>query len=200
MDSAASETDVVAYLPDTVQDAVKVLITGPFAVGKTTMVHTLSEITPLHTEEALSEAGQHVDDLTGVPDKSTTTVAIDFGRLTLSDTLVLYLFGTPGQPRFDGLWQGLARGAMGAIVLVDTRRLEHSFPLLDRVEDLDLPYTVAANTFDGAPRHDLDELRLALDLRPGTPLVECDVRDRQSAANAVIALVEHLLSPQPEYP
>ncbi|WNV85018.1 ATP/GTP-binding protein [Umezawaea sp. Da 62-37] len=199
MDSAASETAVV-YLPDTVRYAVKILITGHFGVGKTTMVGSLSEVAPLHTEETLSQAGQPIDDLTGVAGKATTTVAIDFGRLTLTDTLVLYLFGTPGQPRFTDLWHTLAHGAMGTVVLVDARRLDQSFPLLDRVEDLGLPYAVAANTFDGAPRHDLHELRRALALSADTPLVDCDVRDRQSCAHAVIALVEHLLVRHPEHP
>jgi len=191
VDSAISDTSV-SYLAPTIVESAKILITGPFAVGKTTMVAALSEITPLRTEEALSQAGEAVDDLCWTPEKSTTTVAYDFGRLTLGPTLVLYLFGTPGQDRFSALWDSLAYGALGAVVLADTRRISDSFPMLDRLDGLGLPYAVAANTFDGAPRHHPDELRQSLALPPDTPLVECDARDRRSAASAVIALVEHL--------
>ncbi|RAY15714.1 ATP/GTP-binding protein [Actinomadura craniellae] len=182
------------YLRDTVQTAVKLLIVGHFAVGKTTFVGTLSEIRPLRTEERMTQAGTFVDDLAGIEDKTTTTVAMDFGRLTLSDRLVLYLFGTPGQQRFTRLWQDLSRGALGALVLVDTTRLDSSFEVMDLVERQGLPYAVAVNRFDGSPAVPEAELREALDLLPTTPLVQCDARDEASSLRALIALVDHLLT------
>jgi len=195
MDSApAFETAPPAYLPETVRTAVKLLIVGHFAVGKTTFVGTLSEIRPLRTEELMTQAGAVVDDLAGVPDKTTTTVAMDFGRLTLSDRLVLYLFGTPGQSRFERLWQDLARGALGALVLVDTARLRQSFEVMDLLERHGLPYAVAVNRFETAPAFPDQEIREALDLLPETPLVTCDARDQASSTRALIALVDHLIS------
>jgi uncharacterized protein len=181
------------YVRETVRTSVKLLIVGHFAVGKTTLVGTLSEIRPLRTEERMTQAGAVVDDLAGVPAKTTTTVAMDFGRVTLSDELVLYLFGAPGQHRFTPLWRDLAQGALGALVLVDTRRLEQSFDVMELLEERDLPYAVAINQFDGAPAFPEEELREALDLLPATPLITCDARDRASSTQALIALVEHLI-------
>jgi signal recognition particle receptor subunit beta len=192
MDSVLSSDDI--YLRDTVQSAVKLLVVGPFAVGKTTFIGTMSEIRPLRTEERMTQAGVLVDDLADIGEKTTTTVAMDFGRLTLTDELVLYLFGAPGQRRFSRLWQDLAHGALGALVLVDTRRLDHSFDVMDLVEREGLPYAVAVNCFEGAPVYPPNEVREALDLLPSTPLIDCDARDRISSAQALIALVDHLIT------
>ncbi|NVI90397.1 ATP/GTP-binding protein [Actinomadura sp. BRA 177] len=192
MDSAPASDP--SYVRDSVRTAVKVLIVGHFAVGKTTYVGTLSEIRPLRTEERMTQAGAAIDDLAGIRDKTTTTVAMDFGRLTLSDDLVLYLFGAPGQQRFTRLWDDLARGALGALILVDTARLKESFDVMDLVEKQGLPYAVAVNHFDGSPVFPDAEVREALDLAPGTPLVSCDARDRRSSTEALISLVDHLLT------
>ncbi|WP_405923666.1 GTP-binding protein [Streptomyces sp. NBC_00035] len=192
MGSAPASDDV--YLRASVQTAVKLLVVGHFAVGKTTFVGTLSEIRPLRTEEIMTEAGARVDDLAGTKDKTTTTVALDFGRLTLNDSLVLYLFGTPGQQRFTELWQDMTHGALGALVLADTRRLGQSFEIMGVLEELGLPYAVALNDFDDASAHALAEVREALDLLPSTPLVRCDARDPVSSTEALITLVEYLLT------
>ncbi|MFB7516517.1 ATP/GTP-binding protein [Streptomyces sp. NPDC056144] len=172
----------------------KILVAGGFGVGKTTLVGAVSEIRPLRTEEILSEAGRPVDDLHGVETKTTTTVAMDFGRITLREDLVLYLFGTPGQDRFWFLWDELAQGALGAIVLADTRRLEDSFAAIDYFERRGIPFTVAVNCFEGARRFSAENVRGALDLDPEVELLMCDARDRESVKNVLVAVVEHALA------
>ena len=178
------------YLPATVQQSVKILIVGAFGVGKTTLVGSVSEIEPLRTEEMMTEASIGVDDLAGVGTKTTTTVAMDFGRITLTPEVVLYLFGTPGQRRFWDLWDGLAEGALGVLVMVDTRRLEDSFDVLEQLELRGLPFAVAINQFPDSEQYEPDEIRGALDLLPDTPVVICDARERSSSINALISLVE----------
>ncbi|MEO3752676.1 ATP/GTP-binding protein [Streptomyces sp. B6B3] len=174
--------------------AVKILIAGGFGVGKTTMVGAVSEISPLQTEEVITRTSEGVDDLSGVEGKSTTTVAMDFGRITISRDLVLYLFGTPGQNRFWFMWDELALGALGAIVLADTRRLEDSFPAVDYFEHRGTSFVVAVNRFHGACDFDTDEVRHALDLDPRVPVVMCDARSRESSKLALITLVEHTMA------
>ncbi|OEU88354.1 ATP-binding protein [Streptomyces abyssalis] len=180
------------YVRDTVQITAKLMVVGPFGVGKTTLIGAVSEIEPLRTEELMTQNGAGVDDLTGVPDKHSTTVALDFGRLTLAEDLALYLFGTPGQQRFTQIWEDLSRGAYGALVLADSRFLDQSFEALSLVEKSALPHIVALNTFPDTPDYPGTELREAFDLDPGTPLITCDARDRRSAKAALIALVQHL--------
>ncbi|MEV4811530.1 GTP-binding protein [Micromonospora avicenniae] len=172
--------------------ALKILVAGGFGAGKTTLVSALSEVRPLQTEEILTGAGADTDDLSGVEGKSTTTVAMDFGRITINDDLQLYLFGTPGQDRFWFLWDELAFGALGAVVLADTRRLADCFPSIDYFEQRGIPFVVGVNCFDDSRRFDLPTVRSALDLDPEVPLVLCDARDRQSGKLVLISLVEHV--------
>lgn len=174
--------------------SVKILIAGGFGAGKTTMVGSVSEVLPLRTEEYLTNEGLGIDDLSGVDQKETTTVAMDFGRITISKDLILYLFGTPGQDRFWFVWDELRLGALGAVVLADTRRLEACFPSVDFFERRETPFIVAVNCFDDAPRrYRPDEVQLALNLEPHVPVLLCDARRRESAKEVLIALVEHVL-------
>jgi uncharacterized protein len=173
--------------------AIKILIAGGFGAGKTTLVSSVSEIKPLRTEEALSEPSMLVDALDGVEQKTTTTVAMDFGRITVRDDLVVYLFGTPGQHRFWFMWDELALGALGAVVMADTRRLADSFPSVDYFERRGLPFVVAVNCFDGAKRFQPEAVRTALDLNPGVPVVLCDARHRSSSRDVLVTLVEYAI-------
>jgi uncharacterized protein len=180
--------------------AIKILLAGGFGVGKTTMVGAVSEIKPLRTEEPLTERGLRTDNTSGVEGKTTTTVAMDFGRISLRKDLVLYLFGTPGQQRFWFMWDELAVGALGAVVLTDTRRLADCFPAVDYFERRQIPFIVAVNCFDGSISHDPEDIRVALDLDPGLPVVLCDARSKDSAKEVLIALVEYVLMAVEESP
>ncbi|MEE1758285.1 GTP-binding protein [Streptomyces sp. SP18BB07] len=172
----------------------KILVAGGFGVGKTTCVGAVSEIKPLRTEEVLTEAGRPVDDTSGVESKTTTTVAMDFGRITLREDLVLYLFGTPGQDRFWFLWDELASGALGAVVLVDTRRLEDCFAAVDYFERRSIPFVIGVNCFDEAARYPAETVRQALDLDPDVPVVLCDARQRDSVKDVLVAVVRHAMA------
>ncbi|MQA84655.1 MAG: ATP-binding protein [Streptosporangiales bacterium] len=173
--------------------AIKILIAGGFGVGKTTLVGAVSEIRPLRTEEMLTQESVGVDDMVGVEQKTTTTVAMDFGRITIRDGLVLYLFGTPGQDRFWYMWDELATGALGAVVLADTRRLDACFPSVDYFERRNLPFVIGVNCFDGADRYAPEEVSAALDLDAGVPVILGDARKKESGKRVLIALVEHVL-------
>lgn len=188
MDSATSDR---AALRATADNGLKIVVVGGFGAGKTTMVRSVSEIRPLNTEETMTRAGEAVDHLDGVHAKTSTTVAFDFGRITLDARSVLYLFGAPGQERFWFLWDRLFSGTLGAVVLVDTRRLADSWYAIDRLEHHGTPFIVACNDF-GGPLHTEQQIREALDLSEDIPLVECDARDRSSSKYVLITLVEHL--------
>lgn len=183
MGSAHSDTVTAVF------SAHKVLIAGGFGSGKTTLVGAISEVRPLRTEEALTTASIGLDDLAGVSGKTTTTVALDFGRITLGQSVSLYLFGMPGQRRFSFMWDELAYGALGAVVLADVRRLSDCFPSVNYFESRRLPFVVAINCFDGAPHHEAEEVRAALDLAPDVPVVLCDARDLASVKQVLITLV-----------
>ncbi len=173
--------------------AIKILLAGGFGAGKTTLVGAVSETSPLRTEEILTDQGVGVDDVSGVEAKRTTTVAMDFGRITIKDQYMLYLFGTPGQERFWFMWDEISLGALGAVVLADTRRLADCFPAVDYFERRGTPFIVAVNCFEGAQQYALDEVQMALNLGEKVPVVLCDARQRESAKEVLIALVQHAM-------
>ena len=188
----AYATSELAEDPVSTPLAIKILIAGGFGAGKTTMVRTVTEIKSVHTEAIVSEHGSRTDPRGGVERKATTTVALDVGRISVEDSIVLYLFGMPGQDRFWFMWDELAVGAVGVVILADVRRLADCFPAVDYFEVRRIPFVVAVNRFDGAPRVDSESVRMALDLDPEVPVISCDARERRSCRDAFVVLVEYV--------